>query len=127
MKKLLISSLFLISLSVSLWADEHYTTEVNSFTSERIGLCIAIHYSDVKNRKDLYNFFTVAKISSIKLLANKDGKLFIRIVSGDETADYIFAQNNRKNALLALQSLITSAYAGHKSNSKDKLDLFIDR
>jgi len=69
----------------------------------------------------------MAKISSIKLLVNKAGKLYIRIKSEDETSDYIFVKGDRKTVLLALQSIINSTYTGHKSNVKDKLDLFIDR
>ena len=126
MKKVLISSFVLILLSVSLWAEDQ-STEVSSFTSDRIGSCIAIRYADAKNGKDLYSFFTVTKISSIKLLANKDGKHYIKISSEDETVDYIFAKNNKKDVLLALQALIANIYADRRSSSKDKLDLFIDR
>jgi len=126
MKKFLSGSLILISLSVSLWAEDK-STEVNSFTSDRLGSCIAIRYSDAKSNKDLYDFITIAKISSIKLLVNKAGKLYIRIKSEDETSDYIFVKGDRKTVLLALQSIINSTYTGHKSNVKDKLDLFIDR
>lgn len=132
MKKLLLSSLILVLLSVSLFADAQSTVAnsfaiVNSFTAERIGPCIAIHYSDAKSKKDLYDFITIAKISSIKLLVNEAGGTYIRIKSEDETNDYLFLKDDRKNVLLALQSLVNAAYAGHTSSAKDKLDLFINR
>lgn len=126
MKKFSITLLSLVLLSTSLLAEDQ-STVVDSLTSERVGSCIAIRYSDVKSKKDLYDFFTVSMISSIKLLTNKNGKLYIRIKSEDETSDYIFEKDDRKNILLALQSLINAAYANHGNGAKDKLDVFIDR